>query len=137
MLHPALAGLQAALDADPLGTTARLVLADWYEKQGDEEGAACMRWMAREGKAAYWSAGEPVDFGWRWTRETNPWLQGAIEYKERYASAGLPESLYAALPETRQQDLNTHWWSYYPTRQAAEDALLTAWRALPAAERPT
>ena len=127
-------GLQKALDANPEDQTLRLVLADWYEEQGDLAGAQCMRWLAENGCYPYkilWEDGRGScyykDQNYGWTRTDN------IHRDRKRTAVGMLKYVYNHLPPEVYLRLRPNvqrygWWFLAKTRRLAEEAAVEAWR---------
>jgi hypothetical protein len=120
----------ALLDYDPQDWLIRSLLADWYADQGDSMAEDCLRWQAREQK-------RPLNGGyglrWRWYDMAE--YQGRHDYLEvDDPESDLPQSLFRCLKELSYRvtaddpvgEPNTL--VLYPSRRAAEEDLLAAWR---------
>lgn len=69
MIHTAdLAALHTHLDAHPADWSARLVLADLLLDLGDDDEAACQRWMVEHWKHPRYETDHTiaVDYAWHW-----------------------------------------------------------------------
>ena len=117
--------LHAYLDAHPADASARLALADALREAGDPDAADCFEWLGLRGK-------RPVC-----ARDAYEWLTDASRWKDSPQSR-LPWELFWRLDPSRFRH-----WPDVPagpiylarTRRAAEEALVQAWRLLPAPER--
>jgi uncharacterized protein (TIGR02996 family) len=100
----------AALTQTPGDWLTRAALADWYEENGLDRTAACVRWMVRHRRRPSINA-----IGWAFWFNAEypmPWTE-----KEAY----LPGSLYSAL---RQGRVGPIW---YDSLRDAEEDLHAAW----------
>jgi uncharacterized protein (TIGR02996 family) len=123
-----LTAFYAALEANPGDPVTLLALADWHDERGEPGRAACLRWLAREGKAPYryyhrnrlrfhhetWRDG-----WWWWTtdREESPWGYPA--------ESALPHKLWQKMRHTFDYDPCV--FKEYPTVRSAVEAVLEAW----------
>jgi hypothetical protein len=120
----------ALLDYDPQDWLTRSLLADWYADQGDSVAEDCLRWQARKQK-------RPLNGGygqrWRWYDMAE--YQGRHDYLEvDDHESDLPQALFHCLKELSYRvtaddpvgEPNTL--VLYPSRRAAEEDLLAAWR---------
>jgi len=125
-----------ALEANPGDTVTLRALADWLEERGAATPAACLRWLAAEGKAPYrYSRGnelihyhESWQEGWWWwtsSREKSPW-----GYPK---TCTLPHKLWRKLRHTF--DYSPCVFKEYPTVRAAIEAVLEVWVPMPAKPR--
>jgi uncharacterized protein (TIGR02996 family) len=102
----------AALAQNPNDWLTRAALADWFEENGLEHTAACVRWMVRTRRRPSINA-----LGWAfWFNADRPML-----YTEK--AAHLPEALFRALHGAP----GTYTW--YDDLRDAEEALHAAWAA--------
>jgi hypothetical protein len=112
------------LDDAPQDWLIRSLLADWYADQGDSVAEDCLRWQAREKKRPL--GNDPED---RWR-----WYDLAAYGENDDPESNLPQSLFRCLKELSYRvtaddsagEPNTH--IFYPSRRAAEEDLLAAWR---------
>jgi hypothetical protein len=130
--------LYDALEARPDDRLTLLALADWYEENAHPGAAACLRWLAEEGKHPYryypsnglrhhhpsWSAG----WYW-WTNDQEPENWGYP------AACKLPYLLWDRLADTFSYDPIV--FKEYPTVRGTFEAAIAAWVALPEAKRPS
>jgi hypothetical protein len=118
----------ALLDDAPQDWLIRSHLADWYADQGDYMAEDCLRWQAREKK-------RPLGSGQRWRWYDMAEYQGRHDYLEvDDPKSDLPQPLFRRLKELRwrtraddpvdEPDTVVR----YPSRRAAEEDLLAAWR---------
>jgi hypothetical protein len=103
----------ATLTQAPGDWLTRSALADWYEENGLDRAADCVRWMVRQqrrpsvnaaGMAFWFDAEQPM-----------PWTERA---------AHLPRALFQALSYTHG------FYALYASLRQAEEALHAAWAAL-------
>jgi uncharacterized protein (TIGR02996 family) len=118
--------LEAAFWTDiaehPDDDSLRLIFADWLTEQGRELESEALRWLVREGKRPYLCrSGASEDFCWDW--KLNP-------LSREFQRAALNESLFHSLDGGRfgHPDMSRNYCEY-PTRLAAEQALVQAWVA--------
>ena len=117
-----------ALDDAPDDATTLCALADWYEEQGDESIAACVRWTIRQGLRPYrfsradyretLNVGSSMSDGWYWWVVDEP-----NGFEER--SGRLPPALWNRLEHSfpyMPSNLKE-----YPSRRSAYEALFEAW----------
>lgn len=115
------------LDADPDDFAIRGLMADWYADQGDPAAEDCLRWQVGERKRPY----KPPEVA---PGGLVQWYDG--DYGNGYdPESDLPAALWSELRggETwGHRSSKDPRWVEYPTRRAAEEALLAAWRKLAA-----
>lgn len=113
---------QLALDANPHDWHTRLVFADWLQDRDDPR-AEAYRALGRlrvHPVLIQMSADVGESEGaWRfiWGTDENDGNRA----RDVYSACLLPAAWYGCLPVTHP-DYETHWWRYYPTRRAAEEA---------------
>jgi hypothetical protein len=123
----------ALLDDDPQDWLIRSHLADWYADQGDSVAEDCLRWQAQEKK-------RPLSIGQRWIGQRWNWYdlatyEGRHDYLEvDDPESDLPQPLFRCLKELRYRVTadgptgEPYTLVRYPSRRAAEEDLLAAWR---------
>lgn len=117
--------LLAALEHSPEDTVTVNALADWYEEQGDDAAAACLRWAARHGRRPGYNPGQRNFGKFFWEREeATPIIDDP--------PAQLPESLWLALAGNDEKYPVYSFKSYRTIRVALAD-LIAAWKLLPSA----
>jgi hypothetical protein len=114
--------LLAALDADRGDAISINALGDWFEENGDQPAAACLRWVTRNArKPAHYP--RQSDYGpFLWVRQGD---QPIIDDRP----AQLPEKLWLALKDNDEPHPVASFKSYQ-TARAAYLALVEAWRSL-------
>lgn len=118
----------AALEANPADTVTLLAFADWCDEQDQSGHAACLRWLAEEGKVPYryYHTNEL-----RFHHETwhDGWWWWATDNEERpwgYPEASiLPNKLWRKMSHTFSYDPCV--FKEYPTVRGAFEAILLCW----------
>ena len=114
--------LLAALDADRADAVAQSALADWFEENGDQPAAACLRWAARNRRRPGHYPRQSDYGAYLWVRqEPQPIIPDP--------PAHLPEKLWLELKGNDEPHPVASFKSY-GTARSAYLALVQAWRAL-------
>ena len=134
---------QALLDDDPADPQRRLEYADWLAEQGLEVEAEAQRWLGRNRRCP----DQLSPNAWHWYIPRSQWHNLKARNKrwiKRWRKAAVAEGLEqflgegnwdthtggrcrVSLEEAREPFLGPGTWSY-PSREAAEAALLAAWK---------
>jgi uncharacterized protein (TIGR02996 family) len=133
-----LTALFTALEAAPDDDVTRQALADWYEDNDMPAAADCLRWVVTTRKQPYrYYKDNPIRYhheswgeGWYWWAHTKP--------KEEWGypdGCKLPFPLWDRLLHGFDYDPTT--FKEYQTVRATLEALIAAWAATPAEERPS
>ena len=124
-MHPEEAAFQAALDKDPADKNARLAFADWLRDRDDPR-AAGHQWMAESGMRM-WSFAMGSTAGvhdhWCWGKITGTTKQN----KKTFARSLLRDALFLAVRKRSVNEGRSEWWTFFPSRREAEDALALAY----------
>lgn len=119
-------GFQLALDANPHDWQTRLVFADWLQDRDDPRaeayralGRLCVHPIRIEMMVNEDESG--AEWKFIWGTDANDGHRA----REQFGACFLPAAWYECLPEAHP-DYETHWWRYYPTRRAAEEAAVEA-----------
>jgi hypothetical protein len=109
--------LLRALCEDGTDALIKYALADYYEGEGREGEAACMRWAATAGKRPFLGQRET----WDWWSQESP-------VSRKYAPEGcrIPDWVMEYLPEGKWK-ASSGMFSEYDTAEQAWDALFQAW----------
>jgi uncharacterized protein (TIGR02996 family) len=126
-----------ALEENPGDTVTLRALADWLEEHDEPTQAACLRWLAAEGKAPYrYNPADGLMYyhhdwqeGWWWwttSKEKEPWgyLMACV----------LPDALWQEMRHTF--DYRPCVFKEYPTVRSAIEAVLEVWTPPAAKSRP-
>jgi uncharacterized protein (TIGR02996 family) len=98
---------------NPNDFSRRLILADFYEEEGQYQHAECQRWLAKHKKRAY-AKSSTDDFYWFNTHKIGT---------RKDPESNLPEPLFLSL-EGGKTHANHRW---YDSRLESEEAVMLAW----------